>query len=228
MWQALRSELHPHGLEVVTVALDTAGAERAGRYIDRASPEHPSLIDTAHLLDELYGFVNVPSAVWIDEELRVVRPPETAYHPDSPVLRRRPPGDAPPLLAEVLRESARIHTYHEGYVDALRDWVRLGAASRYALPAEQVVGRFDRRSRQAAEAAAEFELGQHLHRFGHERDAVARFRAAHRLHPDNWTYKRQAWSLVDPLQGPTEEYDGDWLTDVRRIGPENYYRRPAL
>ena len=49
------------------------------------------------------------------------------------------------------------------------------------------------------------------------------FREAHRLQPDNWTYKRQAWSFLDPLQGPSEQYEGDWLSDVRAIGPENYY-----
>ena len=50
------------------------------------------------------------------------------------------------------------------------------------------------------------------------------FREAHRLQPDNWTYKRQAWEFVDPiLQGPSEQYEGDWLSDVRKIGAENYY-----
>jgi hypothetical protein len=49
-------------------------------------------------------------------------------------------------------------------------------------------------------------------------------RGSARLQPHNWTYKRQAWEFVDPiLQGPSDEYDGDWLTDVREAGPENYY-----
>ena len=39
---------------------------------------------------------------------------------------------------------------------------------------------------------------------------------------------RQAWSLADPLQDHTEEYDSDWLTDVRKIGAENYYPPVAL
>jgi hypothetical protein len=30
--------------------------------------------------------------------------------------------------------------------------------------------------------------------------------------------------VVDPvLQGPSEQYEGDWLSDVRAIGAENYY-----
>jgi hypothetical protein len=62
VWQEVRAELHPQGLEVVTVALDVGGSDAAGLWIDRAKPEHPALIDEAHLLDELLGVVNVPSA----------------------------------------------------------------------------------------------------------------------------------------------------------------------
>jgi hypothetical protein len=54
---------------------------------------------------------------------------------------------------------------------------------------------------------------------------VDHFRKAHRLQPDSWTYKRQAWSLADPDQGPTDIYEGDWVRDVQRIGAEHYYPR---
>ena len=74
-----------------------------------------------------------------------------------------------------------------------------------------------------SDAAAHFELGQHLYRAGEIDGARAHFREAHRLDPANWTYKRQAWSFEDPFQGPTEHYDGDWLSDVRALGAENYY-----
>ena len=49
------------------------------------------------------------------------------------------------------------------------------------------------------------------------------FRAARRLQPDNWTYKRQAWVLAHRFQAPTDLLEGDWLSDVRAIGAENYY-----
>jgi peroxiredoxin len=78
-WRKLREELNPQGLEIVTVALDTGGRQAAGPWIDRARSTHPALIDEAHLLDELLGVVNVPSGVWIDEEGRIVRPPEPAF-----------------------------------------------------------------------------------------------------------------------------------------------------
>ena len=79
MWQELYRELGPRGLQIVTVALDTAGVEAVRPWIEAAQPEHPSLIDRAHVVDELFGVTNVPSGVWIDEAGTIVRPPETAY-----------------------------------------------------------------------------------------------------------------------------------------------------
>src|SRR4029453_17758218 len=76
-WQALHAQLEPKGLTVVTVALDVH-PEHAHKWIDAAAPTHPSLIDTAHVTDELFGFVNIPMAVWIDETGTLVRPAEQA------------------------------------------------------------------------------------------------------------------------------------------------------
>ena len=94
MWQELREELHPRGLEVVTVALDLKGVETAGRWIEAAAPRHPALIDRAHVVDELLGIVNVPSGVWIDEGGAIVRPAEPAVPRRAPT--RRVPFAAPP------------------------------------------------------------------------------------------------------------------------------------
>ena len=33
----------------------------------------------------------------------------------------------------------------------------------------------------------------------------------------------QAWACAEPLQGPTDLYDSDWLSDIQAIGAENYY-----
>ena len=225
MWQALSTELRPQGLEIVTVALDI-DPDAAYRYIDKAAPDHPSLIDSAHVVDELLGVVNVPNAVWIDEEGVLVRPAEPASPGRNKALDSLLSIDTstlPPHLADTLLEARKIKLDHESYVVAVRDWVANGAASRYALPPDEVVRRSQPRPLDVATAAAAFELGQELHRRGHASDAVAWFREAHRLQPDNWTYKRQAWSLVDPLQGPTDAYEGHWAKDIRAIGAENYY-----
>jgi hypothetical protein len=224
VWQERRAELHPHGLEVVTVALDTAGEDAAGPWIDLAKPEHPALIDQAHLLDELLGIVNVPTGVWIDEEGTIVRPPEPAFPGRVVLAEFGIPEGAPQRMIEMLQEAAKIKVEPERYVEALRDWVENGAESRYALAPDEVVARSTPRPPEVSQAAASFELAQHLHREGHTNDAVHWFREAHRLQPGNWTYKRQAWELVDPImQGPSEQYEGDWLSDVRQIGAKNYY-----
>jgi hypothetical protein len=221
----LREELYP-GLEVVTVALDTGGADAALPWIDRAKTTHPALIDAAHLLDELLGIVNVPTGVWIDEQGMIVRPPEPAFPWRPRALPAEVLAQLPAITVEQLREAGRMRIDPEGYVAALRDWVARGSESRYALSPDDVIARSRPRPPEASRAAACFELGQHLHRAGHPDDAVRWFREAHRLAPDNWTYKRQAWTFADPLQGATSDYDSDWLTDVRKIGAESYY--PAL
>ena len=224
MWQELRAELHPQGLEIVTVALDTGGADAAGPWIDLAKPEHPALIDEAHLLDELLGVVNVPSGVWVDEQGRIVRPPEPAFPGRAVIAELGVPAEAPPRIAEMLQEAAKMRIEPERYVAAVRDWVAHGSESRPALDPDEVVARSTPRPPDASRAAASFELGQHMHRAGDPEAAVPWFREAHRLQPDNWTYKRQAWEFLDPImQGPTEQYEGDWLGDVRKIGAENYY-----
>jgi hypothetical protein len=225
VWQALRTELHRDGLEIVTVALDI-DVEAAHRFVDEAQPDHPSLIDSAHVVDELLGVVNVPNGVWIDEDGVLVRPAEPASPGRNPALESLLSIDTstlPPHLADTLMEARKIKLDHEAYVAALRDWVAYGADSRYALSPDEVVRRSRPRPFEVATAAAAFELGEELHRRGRADDAVAWFREAHRLQPENWTYKRQAWSLVDPLQGPTEEYDGHWAKDVKEIGAEHYY-----
>jgi hypothetical protein len=133
------------------------------------------------------------------------------------------PRDLPGRLGEMLEEARKIRTDPDRYVSALRDWVAKGADSRFALSPDEVIERSRPRPVEESLAAAHFALAQHLHRAGKPVAAVAHFREAHRLQPENWTYKRQAWSLADPMQGPTDVYEGDWLSDVRKIGAENYY-----
>lgn len=205
------------------MALDTAGPDAARTFVERAQPTHPSLIDEAHVVDELFGIVNVPMGVWIDEAGMLVRPAEPAF-PGRAVSETlgsgKVPDNLPPVLAEMLAEARKIKIDPETYVAALRAWVFDGS---YALSPDEVVERSRPRPAEAARAAACFELAQHLHRSGEVAAAQPWFREAHRLQPENWTYKRQAWSMVEPFQGRTDVYDSSWLDDVKAVGAENYY-----
>src|SRR5436190_11909649 len=108
-WQALRTELHPKGLEIVTVALDVE-PEAALPFIESAAPEHPSLIDSTHVVDERFGMVNVPNGVWIDEDGMIVRPAEQAHPGPNPAIESFRTIDLttlPPEIAEVLVEARK-------------------------------------------------------------------------------------------------------------------------
>ncbi len=240
MWQALREELHPRGLEIVTVGLDTLGAEGCRLFIEAAAPTHPSLIDAHHKLADLFGVINIPSSIWIDERGMIVRPAEPAPAPPRDAAGRlQPPAGLPQRMVDIMTEAVKIPNDAEPYHAALRDWVEKGSASRYALSPQQVIERSRPRDANVARGHAHFELATQLEIDGHHQAAIRHFREAHRLVPDSWTFRRQAWSLEPvgdgPLarfwQGPApgeEEswpYDGDWLTDVRASGAENYNSR---
>ena len=231
MWQALSQELAPLGVEIVSIALDLGGEAAVRPWIEAAQPTHPSLIDAGHLTDELLGFVNVPMAVWIDEDGMLVQPAHVAQVVVPPGADRPLPENLPDQLRELLETVRRIPRTADEYLVALRDWAANGTESPYALTPDQVVTRSKERPPEHAEAAAAFELGQHVWRLGDRDGAVPWFRRAHELAPDNWTYKRQAWTLAttaegqpsDLMQAPTELYEGSWYADVSAAGPENYY-----
>lgn len=214
----------------MTVALDTGGAAATRPFIEAAAPEHPSLIDETHRCDEIFGFVNVPNAVWIDEGGTLVRPAHGAHIKRSPLREMEVP-DGLGRIGEILHEVKKIRTDPDGYRAAIHDWVERGAGSEYALTPDEVVARARPRPAEHAEAAAAFAMGEHLWKQGEREAAIGWLRRAHALHPENWTYKRQSWSLVttppgeasDLIQGPTAEFEGNWLDDVRALGAENYY-----
>ena len=226
MWQSLYEELGDAGLVVVTVALD-ADIEVARPHAEAAAETHPSLVDPSFRLVELFGITNVPFGIWVDEDRNIVRPAE-----HSPIPR--PPGATNPAAAamaqmpearrKLLAAMAATTTDPDRYIEAVRDWVAHGSASRYVLSPDEVVARSRPRPVEAAQAAAQFELGQHLYRIGASRDAVAYFQRAHELDPSNWSYQRQARSLADPEWG--QVYERDLFDEVARIGPETW--RPAL
>jgi hypothetical protein len=215
----------------VTVALDVR-PEHTYQWIDAARPTHPSLIDTTHVTDELFGFINIPMAVWIDEERNIVRPAEGASIERSPLRDMEIPDGLPDRLERMLREVKKIPDNAADYRAAILDWVRRGSDSPFALAPEEVIARSQPRGDDEARAAACFELGEYLLRtIGHDA-AVPWWREAHRLYPSNWTYKRQAWTLVttadgvtenDLMQGPNDVYQGNWLDDVIASGGGEAY-----
>jgi hypothetical protein len=225
---------------VVTVALDT-DVEAARPFHEAASPTHPSLVDPALSLVPMFGITNVPFGIWIDEGGTIVRPAEVAFagveHPPQPRSGDTSQADSAQADAEAARRAAAARAAGDWkpvieamqrnigdrtrYSRAVRDWVAKGADSEWVLPPDEVIARSRPRPPDAAMAAAEFEIGQHLHRSGHPLDAVRHFARAHELDPENWTYPRQYHSLVDP--GVGQVYEHDLMSEVLRVGPDTFY-----
>lgn len=216
MWQSLFDELKDLGFTVIAVALDQPEAARP--WIEAAAPGYPCLIDREHRVAELYNLVNVPQAVWIDEQGGIVRPPETAGSTDSFRAMDRKTFT---IAAEVLAERDRIK---RAYFDAVRDWARQGAASANALDRPRAAARLSLPDEGVAQAHAHFRLGQHLLQAGQVDEAQAQLAEASRLHPDSWAMWRQA-AAKDArglAAGPA------FWARVDALGPKPYYPQAEL
>jgi hypothetical protein len=163
---------------VITIACDAKGRAAAEPFTTAAHQQHPSLIDEKLAVAELYDARNVPAAFWIDENGRMLRANDPIY-----AQRRN-------------RETGEV-TLNTEYLDAVRDWVAKGSDSKYLMDQERINARRPALDADDVAAAAQFHLGTYLAQHGHAADALVHFKRAHALRPENWTYKRQAWSLGD-------------------------------
>lgn len=195
---------------VVAVAQESRGADHARPWIEQANSSYWQLIDTDHRLSDLYNLVNVPQAIWIDEQGRIARPPETAGSTDH---FRRMNLETRTLSPE--DQAARLAA-RQAYLDAVRAWVKTG---RHALAPEQARAGLPRATPEIAEAHARFRLGVWLRAHGDAAEGDRQMNTASALHPESWSMWRQAADLeeVGKASGP-----GFWKR-VRALGDKPYY-----
>ncbi|MSO80064.1 MAG: hypothetical protein EXQ97_00060 [Alphaproteobacteria bacterium] len=168
-----------------TVAMD-ADAEAARPFIEGEKPTHVSVNDRDHVVSGLFNMVNVPQAVWIDETGHIVSPVEIAGVTEAfrDGLDRTTGTMAPAVIA-------RNVVIRHAYVDAIRDWVEKGAASRNAIDSgreRELMALLDDR---IEEAHVQFRFAQALLRRGRESEAQGPVERARTLHPQSWTIWRQ-------------------------------------
>jgi hypothetical protein len=215
VWQQLYAELKDKDFMVVAVAEESRGADHARPWIDQAKSDYWQLIDTEHRLEDLYNLVNVPQAIWIDEQGTIVRPPETAGSTDH--FRRMDLETrtmSPPDQEE--RLAARV-----AYMDAVRAWVTTG---KHVLPATAARANLPKVTPEIAEARARFRLGVWLRANGRAAEGDRQMAEASRLYPDSWSMWRQAADLdeVGKAGGP------DFWKRVQALGDKPYYPPPKL
>ena len=198
-WQTFYHELKDKNFEIVSVAQDTRGVKDAGAWIEKANPEYTVLIDEQHLVTKLYSMVNVPTAVWINEQGKIVRPNEVAFIDD--------------------RFKSLTHMDAGPYLDGIRDWVAKGERSSFVLSEEGLRKRLTPVSPDRLMADVEFSLAEYLYHAGHGPEAIRHFKEAQRLAPDNWNYKRQAWLLSDA----DRDYGTNFSKEVQKLNGKPYY-----
>ena len=177
-WQQLATEL-ADGLDLVTVALDD-DTDAVRKWTSRVDGL-PVAIDPDHRVSDVFGIVNVPSTVWLDEDGRVVKPPTIA------------PGDD--QFADYTEVESSAH--HE----ALRRWVAGGEAPAAEEPED---------SEAVRRARAERRLAAWLHRDGDREAAARHFQAAIDLAPLDFSIRRSSMPArgQDPFLG--EEFLALW------------------
>ncbi len=189
----LAQELAASGLEVVAVAFDDSAAA-AREWVEQADPPptYPVLLDREHLLGELYGIVNVPTVVWIDEQDRIVR---------SPVIA---PGDD--TFKDFTGIDSSVHH------DQLRRWVHEGI-----LPPSQGVSGARPPTDDEPLARVERRGAAHLARAGRRDAAEGHFARAAALAPMDWTIRRGSLPLrgEDPFGTPFFDFLREWDSSGR-------------
>jgi hypothetical protein len=214
VWQALYEELAGLNFMVIAVAMDSREGDPLP-WIEAARPTYVTLIDREHRLADLYGVVNVPQAIWIDEQGRIVRPAETAGVYEGFRKMNRATREMPDDVTRTMTQARAT------YLDAIRDWVRKGAASEHAFDSERARAHLPALTEEMATAQAMFRLGQFLIRRG-ERDEGERWLAeASRLHPDSWCIWRQRAGVNDQGLAALP----DFWERVDALGDKRYYAR---
>lgn len=217
MWQALYDELKDRNFTIIAVAMDSRDGDPAP-WIEKANPEYVTLIDKEHRLADLYNMVNVPQAVWIDEDGTIVRPTENAGAYEA---FRSLDFKTMTIPDDELGKAKQTKT---SYYDALRDWVAKGADSEFAFDRAAARDHAPVMTADMALAHTKFRLGQYLQQLGQSEEADALLRQAAELHPDSWNMWRQH---ADPLENGLAAGPDFWQR-VSALGKNGYYPLPDM
>jgi hypothetical protein len=214
VWQALYEELADRNFMTIAVAMDSREGDPLP-WIAAAGPTYVTLIDREHRLAELYGMVNVPQAIWIDEHGRIVRPAETAGVYEGFRRMNRMTREMPEDVAQTMTRARTT------YLDAIRDWVMRGAESEHALGPDQARAHLPALTEDMVVAQAMFRLGQFLIRSGESEEGGRWLAEASRRHPGSWCLWRQRAGVNEQGLAALP----DFWERVDALGEQRYYAR---
>ncbi len=140
-------------------------------------------------MPDLYGMINVPTILWIDEEGRIARPNDVAFGSND------------------FKEMTGIDS--EQHLQRLRAWVR---GESPAMTPEEARAAQTLPTEAEQEARAEFTLGWWLSQRGHGDDAEPHYVRAGELAPHDFTIRRGAMPIrgLDPMGEDFMKIVAEW------------------
>jgi len=198
-WQDVYQSLADDDFVIIAAAQDAGGEAVAREWYDKAKASYVTLVDETHAISSLYGLVNVPSAVWIDEAGAIRRIDEGTY--------------------AAVHKMGEFEFGRADYAPMVVDWVKRGDASPYVQVAVSLDGlKVAAAHDDVARADPTFKLGVYFYQRGDEAKANHYWEAAEALDPRSWNYARQDWSFTPEQAGP------NWQKKYQTLEGKPYYR----
>lgn len=179
-WQAIYEELSHLNFEIICVAEDSQGEAVAKEWFVNAKATYTCIVDDTHKISTLFGWVNVPTAAWIDEEGQIVRVNEDAY-----------------AAEHVMEDPVRGSKFKFGntiFANATKKWVRHGLIEELKQSKEKLNANTRATTANDFLADAYFKMGLYFQQHQMENSAATYLTKAQQLAPDNWNIHRQSWT----------------------------------
>ena len=213
VWQKFYEKHHHENFEILSISMDTQGAEVARRFTEAAGVTYPSAVDRAQGLWDLYGFPVVPNGFFVDEQgiLRYAKIGgfDARNAEDVAALERLL---ASPSIPQATQPGVE---YSRSIAEALRraeEAVKRDPANldlRLTLAERRVDAKQDAQGLREFQSALENNpkstralvgLATAYLDLGQKQKALSALRQASALDPGNWIIHKQIWAIEHPEQ----------------------------
>lgn len=178
-WQKIYEELNDPNFEIICVAEDSQGASVAKKWFLEAKASFKCVIDTQHKISSLFGWVNVPTGAWINEDGQIIRVNEAAYAEKH----------------EIKNLLMKTEFGNDTFGKATKAWIKHGLTKDITQSEEKRKRNTRAQNKNDFEADAWFQLGLFYQDKKETIEAEKYFEKARLLAPNNWNIQRQTWTF---------------------------------
>jgi hypothetical protein len=213
VWQKFYEQYHHKNFEILSISMDTQGAEVARRFTEAAGVTFPSAVDRAQGLWDLYGFPVVPNGFFVDEQ-GIIRYAKIGGFDvrdaaDRAAIEHLLSAPSPQQTVEPASNFTRPleEALHQAEAAVKRDPKNLDL--RLTLAERLVENKQDNRGRSEFQSVLEVNpkstralvgLATAYLDLGQKDKALITLQKAYALDPDNWIIHKQIWAIEHPEQ----------------------------